>query len=133
LGAEVLSQILFMIDTDWCRRSPNTLTENTTEQHNSVLVECLFEEGAAPVTIIAAAPKRQARMREKLAEYVSMLNIHYDSSDIYFLVNTPINSETEPSAPLSLCRYAPPHPQGIWPLTANILDPVSSTRWCQVV
>ena len=23
------------------------------------------------------------------------------------------------------CRYAPPHPQGIWPLTANILDPVS--------
>jgi hypothetical protein len=43
-------------------------TETTSEHHNSLSVECFFDEGAAPVTIMAAAPKRQERMREKLAE-----------------------------------------------------------------
>ena len=31
---------------------------------------------------------------------------------------------------ITLCRYAPPHPKAVWPLSANILDPVRASVVC---
>ena len=29
-----------------------------------------------------------------------------------------------------LAKYAPPHPRGVWPLAANILDPLRASVVC---
>ena len=85
--------------------------KSVTLTHHSILVGHIVE--------VQSATKNQKNV--SYAEYVE--------SCYYKLCMVCANPE-EQNNDITLCRYAPPHPKAIWPLSANILDPVRASVVC---